>query len=92
MSGYGKIISGGARMTKGLSKGINNKVDMLETRRDKQEAIAKILSDNYTSTRENLSNPHVKQPFSAGKKNEFKKPMAYKETNSVNIDLPKKAK
>ena len=27
MSGYGTIISGGARMTKGLTKGINDKLE-----------------------------------------------------------------
>jgi hypothetical protein len=58
MSCYGKIISGGKAMTKGLSKGINNKLDSLEDRRERQNTIAgavkkaftfKNLSDNSTN-------------------------------------------
>jgi hypothetical protein len=57
MSAYGKVISGGAQMSKGLTKGINDKLDGIADRRERAQVIAtsvvnaykvKTLSDQHT--------------------------------------------
>jgi hypothetical protein len=57
MSAYGTVISGGKQMSKGLTKGINGKLDGLEDRRERAKTIAtsvvnaykvKTLSDQHT--------------------------------------------
>lgn len=57
MSAYGKVISGGKAMTKGLTKGINDKLDGIADRRERAKTIAtsvvnaykvKTLSDQHT--------------------------------------------
>ena len=55
MSGYGQVISGGARMTKGVTKGINDKLDSLEDRRESRESLAKTVTDAFKQ--KNLSAP-----------------------------------
>lgn len=92
MSHYGKVINGGARMTRGLTGGINDKIEGLHSKHAKADALAKAVVAAYTDRRENLSNPHLNQGINVGKFNQFKKPGIYRETNSVNIDLPKKSK
>lgn len=57
MSSYGKVITGGARMTKGLSKGINDKLDSLEDRRERAQKIAGAVVDAYKVN--TLSDQHV---------------------------------
>lgn len=57
MSGYGKVISGGARMTKGVSKGINDKLSTLDGRRNRAEKIAGAVVDAYKVN--TLSDQHV---------------------------------
>lgn len=55
---YGKVISGGASMRKGVSKGINDKLDKQEDARERRKVVAtavvnaykqKNLSDNSTN-------------------------------------------
>lgn len=55
---YGKVISGGASMRKGVSKGINDKLDTLDVARQRRQTVAsavanafkqKNLSDNSTN-------------------------------------------
>lgn len=55
---YGKVISGGASMRKGISKGINDKLDTLVNARERRQVVAnavanafkqKNLSDNTTN-------------------------------------------
>jgi hypothetical protein len=57
MSGYGKIISGGARMTKGLTKGINDKLEeYAESHKDKAvlaNSVRNVFNQNP------LSDPHL---------------------------------
>jgi hypothetical protein len=57
MSGYGKIISGGARMTKGLTKGINDKLEeFAESHKDKAvlaNSVRNVFNQNP------LSDPHL---------------------------------
>ena len=47
MSAYGKVISGGARMTKGVTKGINDKLKSLEAEGKRREAVAVQVRDVY---------------------------------------------
>lgn len=53
MSGYGKVISGGARMTKGLTKGINDKLagfaDENKRRATVASAVGKAFNQNPLS-------------------------------------------
>lgn len=44
MSGYGKVISGGASMRKGVSKGINDKLSARESEISRREATAGALT------------------------------------------------
>jgi len=57
MSGYGTIISGGARMTKGLTKGINDKLEeYAESHKDKAvlaNSVRNVFNQNP------LSDPHL---------------------------------
>jgi hypothetical protein len=47
MSAYGTVISGGAQMSKGLTKGINDKLDGLADRRERAKTIAGAVVDAY---------------------------------------------
>jgi hypothetical protein len=58
MSAYGKVISGGKAMTKGVGKGINDKLDKQEDARERRKVVAtavnnafkqRNLSDNTTN-------------------------------------------
>jgi hypothetical protein len=62
MSGYGKVISGGKAMSKGVSKGINSKLDGFAKENGRRQSIAtavnnafkqRNLSDNTTNNTDN---------------------------------------
>lgn len=44
---YGKVISGGARMTRGLTKGINDKLEEFEESHKHSKTIATAVSNAY---------------------------------------------
>jgi hypothetical protein len=70
MSAYGKIISGGAQMSKGLTKGINDKLDGLADRRERSQTIATSVNNAYKVN--TLSEQHTQDinggKFTAGKR------------------------
>jgi len=80
MSGFGRIISGGSQMQKGLTKGINDKLDQLDDKRDKRESLAKQVRDAFKQ--KNLSAPNfndiqvgqVSDKFGGKKGNNFTLP------------------
>jgi hypothetical protein len=53
MSGYGKVLSGGKAMTKGVSKGINDKLDTLDVARKRRQVVATAVNNAFKQT--NLS-------------------------------------
>jgi hypothetical protein len=53
---YGRVITGGKQMTKGLTKGINDKLDQLEDKREKRESLANTVKGAFAT--KNLSNNH----------------------------------
>lgn len=57
MSGYGKIISGGAQMTKGVSKGINDKLQGKAAEEKRRGAVAAQVRNVYDV--KTLSEPHL---------------------------------
>ena len=57
MSGYGKVISGGDAMRKGLSKGINDKLSAREGEISRRERTAGVVRDAYKVN--TLSDQHV---------------------------------
>jgi hypothetical protein len=68
MSAYGKVLSGGKAMTKGLTKGINDKLDGFAKEHGRRQTIAtavnnafkqRNLSDNTTN---NSNNGKFKTP------------------------------
>ncbi len=59
MSGYGKVISGGDAMRKGVSKGINNKLSARESEISRRETTAKAVKDAYKVN--TLSEQHVQK-------------------------------
>ena len=64
---YGKIISGGARMTKGLTKGVNNKLSGFAGSHDRAAALAASVRKAFTQNP--LSDPHLNNiNVKAGKK------------------------
>jgi hypothetical protein len=48
MSGYGKVISGGAKMSKGLSKGINNKLEGFADENKRRATVAGAVRQAFT--------------------------------------------
>lgn len=50
---YGKVISGGASMRKGVSKGINDKLDTLSGARERRQVVANAVANAFKQT--NLS-------------------------------------
>ena len=67
MSAYGKVISGGARMTKGVTKNINDKLTTFAAGHKRSEGIAVQVRDIYKVN--TLSDQHT-QDINGGK---FKK-------------------
>jgi len=57
MSGYGTIISGGARMTKGLTKGINDKLGGFAESHKMSAILATSVRDTFNQNP--LSDPHL---------------------------------
>ena len=55
MNGYGRVISGGAPMRKGVTGGINDKLDQLEDKREKRETLANTVKQGFNQ--KNLSDP-----------------------------------
>ena len=47
MSGYGKVISGGKQMSKGVSKGINDKLDGFAKENGRRASVANAVKDVY---------------------------------------------
>lgn len=47
MSAYGKVISGGKAMTRGLTKGINDKLDGIADRHERAQVIATSVANAY---------------------------------------------
>ena len=70
MSAYGKVISGGKPMSKGLTKDINGKRDGLEDRRERSQTIATAVNNAYKVN--TLSEQHTQNinggKFTAGKR------------------------
>ena len=64
MSAYGKVISGGARMTKGVTKGINNKLSERTNEFGRREKVAVAVRDVYKVN--TLSDQHT-QNINGGK-------------------------
>jgi hypothetical protein len=54
---YGKVISGGASMRKGVSKGINDKLENLKAQRSERQITANAVADAYKV--DTLSNQHT---------------------------------
>lgn len=48
MSGYGRVISGGAKMSKGVSKGINDKLSSRSKEDDRRENVAGKVRQAFT--------------------------------------------
>ena len=68
MSGYGKVISGGAKMSKGLTKGINDKLAGFEGENKRRAAVAGAVANVYKVR--TLSDQHTNDV----KGGSFKKP------------------
>ena len=66
---YGKVISGGARMTKGLTKGINDKLEGFAKENERRKQVANAVKDVYKVN--TLSDQHT-QNIRGGS---FKKPV-----------------
>jgi hypothetical protein len=47
MSGYGKVINGGKQMSKGLTKGINNKLSGFEEENERRATIATAVANAF---------------------------------------------
>lgn len=47
MSAYGKVISGGAKMSKGLSKGINDKLSSFASGHSRAQTIATAVGNAF---------------------------------------------
>ena len=64
---YGRVISGGAQMRKGLTKGINDKLASREGEIDRRERVAKAVVDAYkvdTLSSQHTNNIHKGDKFS----------------------------
>jgi hypothetical protein len=69
MSGYGKVLSGGAQMRKGLTKNINDKIGGHNDDLKRKEAIAGAVNNAYKV--DTLSSQHTNNVKNFGK---FTKP------------------
>lgn len=70
---YGKVISGGARMTKGVTKGINDKLETFAEGHKRAQKIATAVNNAYKV--DTLSTQHTNDVHQFGK---FKKPFVPK--------------
>lgn len=64
MSGYGKVINGGGKMSKGLTKGINDKLSTRTSEFGRREKVAVAVRDVYKVN--TLSDQHT-QNINGGK-------------------------
>jgi hypothetical protein len=48
MSGYGRVINGGKQMSKGLTKGINDKLSGYEEENERRAVIATAVKNAFT--------------------------------------------
>ena len=62
---YGKVISGGAKMSKGLSKGINDKLAKFADSHKRSQTIATAVGNAYKV--DTLSNQHTNNVKQFGK-------------------------
>jgi hypothetical protein len=69
MSAYGRVISGGKQMSKGLTKAINDKLDNFADNNGRAKTIAQAVCDAYTV--KTLSSQHTNDVKQFGK---FTKP------------------
>jgi hypothetical protein len=69
MSGYGKVISGGKQMSKGLTKGVNDKLTGFKGENDRRAVVANAVCDAYTV--KTVSSQHTNGIHNSGK---FTKP------------------
>lgn len=69
MSGYGKVISGGKQMSKGLTKAINDKLDTFAEGNSRAKTIAEAVANAYKV--DTLSSQHTNNVKQFGK---FTKP------------------
>jgi len=69
MSAYGKVISGGIQMRKGLNKGINDKLTTRESEFDRRDVVAKAVNNAYKVN--TVSSQHTNNVSKGGK---FTKP------------------
>jgi hypothetical protein len=69
MSGYGKVINGGKQMSKGLTKGINDKLEGFEGENERRAKVANAVQSAYTV--KTLSTQHTNGIHNSGK---FTKP------------------
>jgi hypothetical protein len=74
MSEYGRVISGGAKMSKGLTKNINGKRDSREDEVERRTAMATAVLNAYKQ--KNLSSPSTNGIKKDGKSVTFKKATA----------------
>lgn len=66
---YGKIIDGGKQMTKGLTKGINNKLEGFEEENERRAKVSNAVLDAYKVN--TVSSQHTDNIRNSGK---FTKP------------------
>ena len=66
---YGKIIDGGKQMSKGLTKGINNKLEGFEGENERRAVVANAVLDAYKVN--TVSSQHTDNIRNSGK---FTKP------------------
>jgi hypothetical protein len=57
MSGYGKVISGGKQMSKGVTKNINDKLDTFADGHNRAKTIAEAVANAYKV--DTLSSQHT---------------------------------
>lgn len=69
MSGYGKIINGGKQMSKGLTKGVNDKLEGFKGENERRATIATAVNNAYKV--KTLSTQHTDDIHNSGK---FTKP------------------
>jgi hypothetical protein len=70
MSGYGKVISGGKAMSKGLTKGVNDKLEEFSEHKARAKVIATSVLNAFKANP--LADPHTNNinggKFTAGKR------------------------
>ena len=69
MSGYGQVISGGKQMSKGLTKGVNDKLEGFKGENERRAVIATAVNNAYKV--KTLSSQHTDGIHNSGK---FTKP------------------